>query len=132
MEIFSACAARSVARLPKIGKMIAWMCLDVLHAADYSDHMSSGSANRCRALSLKLQWKPLALARYFFSIGTSGIVQPAATLAYAAHNRGAVIVEINAEPTPLTPKVDFFFQGKSGEILPELVNAIWAKNFKSV
>lgn len=61
----------------------------------------------------------------FFSIGTSGIVQPAASLAYAAHNRGAVVVEINAEPTPLTPKVNYFLQGKSGEILPELVKAVW-------
>ncbi len=61
----------------------------------------------------------------FFSIGTSGVVQPAAALAYAAHNRGAIVVEINTERTPLTPKADFFFQGKSGEILPELVNAVW-------
>ena len=61
----------------------------------------------------------------FFSIGTSGVVQPAASLAHAARNRGAVLVEINAEPTPLTSKVDYFFQGKSGEILPELVKAVW-------
>jgi NAD-dependent deacetylase len=61
----------------------------------------------------------------FFSIGTSGIVQPAASLAYAAHNRGAVVVEINAEPTPLTPKVDYALHGKSGEILPAFVQAVW-------
>ncbi|HEY9151835.1 MAG TPA: NAD-dependent deacylase [Anaerolineales bacterium] len=61
----------------------------------------------------------------FFSIGTSGVVQPAATLAYAAHNRGAAVVEINAERTPLTSKTDYFFEGKSGEILPELVKAVW-------
>jgi NAD-dependent deacetylase len=61
----------------------------------------------------------------FFSIGTSGVVQPAASLAFAAHNRGAVVVEINAEPTPLTPKADYFLQGKSGEILPVLVEAVW-------
>ena len=61
----------------------------------------------------------------FFSIGTSGVVQPAASLAHAARNRGAVVVEINAETTPLTPKVDYFLQGKSGEILPELVKAVW-------
>jgi NAD-dependent deacetylase len=53
-------------------------------------------------------------------------VQPAASLAFAAHNRGAVVVELNAEATPLTPKADFFLQGKSGEILPELVKAIWS------
>lgn len=62
----------------------------------------------------------------FFSIGTSGVVQPAASLAYAAHNRGAVVVEINAEPTSLTPKADYFFQGKSGEILPALTKAVWS------
>ena len=62
----------------------------------------------------------------FFSIGTSGVVQPAATLAYAAHNRDATVIEINAEPTSLTPKADFFFQGKSGEILPALVRAVWS------
>ena len=61
----------------------------------------------------------------FFSIGTSGVVQPAAALAHAARNKGSVVVEVNAEPTPLTPKVDFAFHGKSGEILPELVKAVW-------
>ena len=61
----------------------------------------------------------------FFSIGTSGVVQPAASLAHAARVQGAVIVEINAEQTSLTEKADYFFQGKSGEILPELVKAVW-------
>jgi NAD-dependent deacetylase len=61
----------------------------------------------------------------FFSIGTSGVVQPAASLAFAAHNRGAVVVEVNAEATPLTSKADFFLQGRSGETLPELVKVVW-------
>jgi NAD-dependent deacetylase len=61
----------------------------------------------------------------FFSIGTSGVVQPAAALAHAAKDEGAVIVEINGEPTTLTPRVDFAFHGKSGEILPELAKAVW-------
>jgi len=61
----------------------------------------------------------------FFSIGTSGVVQPAASLAFAAHNRGAVVVEVNAEPTPLTSKANFALHGKSGEILPRLVEAVW-------
>jgi NAD-dependent deacetylase len=61
----------------------------------------------------------------FFSIGTSGVVQPAASLAFAAHNRGAVVVEINAEPTPLTSKANYALHGKSGDILPRLVEAVW-------
>jgi NAD-dependent deacetylase len=61
----------------------------------------------------------------FFSVGTSGLVQPAAALAHAARNKGAVVVEINLEPTPLTEKTDFFLQGKSGEILPDLVGHLF-------
>jgi NAD-dependent deacetylase len=61
----------------------------------------------------------------FISVGTSGVVQPAASLAHAARNRGAVVVEVNAEPTPLTSKANYFLQGKSGEILPNLVKVVW-------
>jgi NAD-dependent deacetylase len=61
----------------------------------------------------------------FLSVGTSGLVQPAASLAYAASHRGAVVVEINTERTPLSSKADFVLIGKSGEILPELVRQTW-------
>ena len=61
----------------------------------------------------------------FFSIGTSGLVQPAAALAFAAKNNKSLVVEVNAEPTPLTEKADFALIGKSGEILPILVKAVW-------
>ncbi|RJP55084.1 MAG: NAD-dependent deacylase [Anaerolineaceae bacterium] len=61
----------------------------------------------------------------FLSVGTSGLVQPAAALPFAARNKGAVVVEVNLEPTPLTAKADFFLQGKSGEVLPELVKMVW-------
>jgi NAD-dependent deacetylase len=63
----------------------------------------------------------------FFSIGTSGVVQPAADLAHAARSEGSIVVEINAEPTPLTSKVDFVFHGRSSQILPYLVMAVWGK-----
>ncbi|MGD2294881.1 MAG: NAD-dependent deacylase [Candidatus Aminicenantes bacterium] len=51
-------------------------------------------------------------------IGTSALVQPAASLPLAAAEAGAKIVEINPDPTPLTPYADFSFRGKAGEILP--------------
>lgn len=63
----------------------------------------------------------------FFSIGTSGLVQPAASLAMAAKSLGALVIEINLEPTPLTPQCDFAFHGKSGDLLPALVRAIWGE-----
>lgn len=64
-------------------------------------------------------------SQVFLSIGTSGVVQPAAALPFAAKNKGAVVVELNLEATPLTEKADFFLQGKSGEVLPQLVKAVW-------
>ncbi|HEX2897045.1 MAG TPA: NAD-dependent deacylase [candidate division Zixibacteria bacterium] len=60
-------------------------------------------------------------ADVFFSIGTSALVHPAATLPVVAKNHGATLVEINVEETPLTNLADFHFSGKSGEILPELM-----------
>jgi NAD-dependent deacetylase len=57
----------------------------------------------------------------FFSIGTSAVVQPAASLPVAAKQSGAYLVEVNVERTPLTYVADEFFEGKSGEILPQLV-----------
>jgi NAD-dependent deacetylase len=63
----------------------------------------------------------------FFSIGTSGLVEPAASLAWLARRSEAVVVEVNTEETPLTTSVDYFLQGKSGEIMPELVRQVWGK-----
>ncbi len=57
----------------------------------------------------------------FFSIGTSAVVEPAASLPYIAKGNGAYIVEINIEKTPLTSSADEFLQGAADKILPELV-----------
>jgi NAD-dependent deacetylase len=61
----------------------------------------------------------------FFSIGTSGIVEPAASLARVVLQRGAVVVEVNPATTPLTSHATFVLPGASGEVLPELVKAVW-------
>ena len=55
-----------------------------------------------------------------FVIGTSAVVHPAASLPSAAARAGAKIIEVNLEPTSLTPHANFFFPGKAGEILPVL------------
>jgi len=60
----------------------------------------------------------------FFSIGTSALVHPAASLPQIAKRRGATLIEINPEPTPLSAYADFSFLAKSGEILPELVTRL--------
>ena len=55
-----------------------------------------------------------------FVVGTSAVVQPAASLPLTASESGATVVEINPDPTPLTPYVDFSFRGNAGDILPKI------------
>ncbi len=57
-------------------------------------------------------------------VGTSAVVHPAAGLATLAHRLGRRVVEINPDPTPITPDVDLSLQGPAGAILPALVAAI--------
>jgi NAD-dependent deacetylase len=59
-------------------------------------------------------------AEVFLSIGTSSVVYPAASLPMMAKRSGALLVEVNPEPTPLTSGVDVFLQGTAGSILPAL------------
>ncbi len=59
-----------------------------------------------------------------FSIGTSGIVYPAASLPQIAKRSGAYIVEINIERTELSWFMDEVIIGKAGEVLPEIVKKL--------
>jgi len=61
----------------------------------------------------------------FFSIGTSSVVYPAADLWRRAKEGDAIVIEINKDPTPLTPLADHSFLSKAGEILPALVEQIY-------
>lgn len=63
-------------------------------------------------------------AEVFFSIGTSALVHPAASLPLVAKRRGAVLVEINPDRTPLSDIADFCFSAKSGELLPRLIETL--------
>jgi NAD-dependent deacetylase len=57
-------------------------------------------------------------------IGTSALVQPAASMGLHARRSGAFVAEINLEPTPNSEVSDVTVQGKAGEILPRLVAAM--------
>jgi len=57
----------------------------------------------------------------FFSIGTSAVVHPAASLPLLAKRNGAYVVEVNIEPTDISRIVDESLMGKAGEIMPLLV-----------
>jgi NAD-dependent deacetylase len=54
-------------------------------------------------------------------IGTSGIVQPAASFADAAKSAGAFVVEINLTSTPAKGSVDAVLQGRAAMMVPRLL-----------
>jgi NAD-dependent deacetylase len=58
-------------------------------------------------------------------IGTSAMVQPAATMPLIARDNGAVIIEINPEPTPLTSRIGTLpLLGGAGSVMPRLIEAV--------
>lgn len=64
-------------------------------------------------------------AEILFSIGTSALVYPAADLPFLALRAGATVVEINPQPTPLSPHLSFSLHGPAGELLPAIVSQTW-------
>ncbi len=80
------------------------------HVVWFGESLSSSTLHKAYLLSSSCE--------IMFVVGTSAVVQPAASLPFSASEAGAKIVEINPDPTPLTSYSDFSFRGKAGEILP--------------
>jgi NAD-dependent deacetylase len=51
-------------------------------------------------------------------VGTSALVQPAAMLPVRAAAAGALVIEVNPDPTPLSPSVEVSLRGPAGVVLP--------------
>lgn len=67
-----------------------------------------------------------ASADVMLVVGTSGVVQTAASLPVVASQAGATVIEVNPSPSEITPLADIFLQGPAGEVLPALVEALRA------
>jgi NAD-dependent deacetylase len=65
--------------------------------------------------------------RVMFVVGTSAVVHPAAMLPALAADSGAVVVEVNPDPTPLTASADISFRGKAGDVLPLIARRLSEK-----
>jgi NAD-dependent deacetylase len=59
----------------------------------------------------------------FVAVGSSLVVQPAASLPAKAGRAGAALVIVNREPTPLDGLADAVLLGEAGTLLPALVDA---------
>jgi len=60
----------------------------------------------------------------FMSVGTSSLVYPAAGLVELARDNAATTVEINPNPTEQAAAFDYQLAGKSGAVLPELLESL--------
>jgi NAD-dependent deacetylase len=65
-----------------------------------------------------------SLCQILLVIGTSGLVRPAADLPLLAKKAGGVLIEINPQPTTLTPLADLFLEGKAGQVMQELARQV--------
>ncbi|MBS1955981.1 MAG: NAD-dependent deacylase [Cyanobacteria bacterium SZAS-4] len=63
-------------------------------------------------------------ADVFLIIGTSGLVQPAASFPLTAKRCGAKLIEVNPEHTPLSSETAVFLAGASGVLLPRLIEKV--------
>lgn len=59
-----------------------------------------------------------------FIVGTSAVVYPAASIPLSAKQGGAYLVEINIDPTEISHIIDYSLTGKSGEILPVMLEEL--------
>ena len=56
-------------------------------------------------------------------VGTSALVQPAASVPLVTLQSGGTLIEVNIERTPLSAEAEVSLLGPSGELLPELLDA---------
>jgi NAD-dependent deacetylase len=82
----------------------------------FGEGLPEGSLNRAMAEASRCD--------VCFSIGTSSLVQPAASLPYFALEAGAIVIEINPTPTPLSSNVHFSLQATAADSLTAIAAAM--------
>ncbi len=60
----------------------------------------------------------------FIVVGTSGVVQPAASIPLIAKKNGALLVEVNPQETPISPYCDFVYRESASLVLPQLLEGL--------
>ena len=87
----------------------SWLRPDIVWFSDYLDTKVTDKADEV-----------ISRADLFISIGTSGLVWPAAGYPARAKSAGAFLVEINPGPSEQSNYYDKVYPGKAGEVMPQL------------
>jgi NAD-dependent deacetylase len=64
------------------------------------------------------------MADVLLVVGTSGVIQPAASLPYVARRSGTQVIDVNPQRNGITDVVDLWLKGPAGVVLPQVVDAI--------
>jgi NAD-dependent deacetylase len=75
---------------------------------------------------LRGAWTAASRAALMLVVGTSALVQPAASLPLLAQENGATLIEVNPDETPLSPYADQHLRGPASAILPD-----WWRRFQA-
>jgi NAD-dependent deacetylase len=76
------------------------------------------------AEALEAAYQAARRCQVMLVVGTSAVVQPAASLPLVARDSGALVVEINPQPTPLSEVADQVIRRPAAAALPE-----WWRNW---
>lgn len=98
---------------PRCGRCGAWLRPGVVW---FGESLPPGALERATQAARRCE--------VLLSVGTSSLVHPAAGLALLAQQHGALVVEVNPSPTPLTPHASLVLPGPAGKILPELMRLL--------
>jgi NAD-dependent deacetylase len=74
--------------------------------------------------ALERAWELVERCDALLVIGTSSVVYPAAALPELAARRGAMVIEINPQQTPLTPRADLWWPQSARSALPALMGRL--------
>ncbi len=72
--------------------------------------------------AIEVAFKEAQQAEVCLVVGTSAVVQPAASIATVVDRAGGSVIEVNPEPTPLTPLAVVSLRGGAAEVVPSLVS----------
>lgn len=125
-----------------LDRLICPSCYKEYKTSDFKDEIIQGNIPTCNCDEilkpdvvlfgerlpkdvLKKAWLEAERCDLILSLGTSAVVQPAASIPTIAKEGGATVIEINLEETPLTRRVtDHFIEGKIGDELPKLLDRL--------
>ncbi|MCX4390488.1 NAD-dependent deacylase [Micromonospora peucetia] len=77
------------------------------------------------AMALEAAVEAASTCDLLVTVGTSGLVYPAAEIPQVAARSGATVMQVNPEQTPLDAVADVNLRGPAAQVLPALVQAAW-------